>query len=43
MKNESVEVIEVVEQQVKEKSREEEYQVETSPPKTIFKDPCINQ
>ena len=61
MKNESVEVIEVVNQQseefpssfektleketneVKEKSRKEECQVETSPPKTTFEDSCINQ
>ena len=42
MKNENVEVIEVVEQQVEEKSREE-CQVETSPPKTTFEDSCINQ
>ena len=39
-KNESVEV---VEQQVEVKSKEEECQVETLPPKTTFEDLCINQ
>ena len=43
MKNDSVEIIEVVEQQDEEKSNEEECQDETSPPKTTFEDPCINQ
>ena len=33
----------MVEQQVEEKSREEECQVETLPPKTTLKDMCINQ
>ena len=41
--NESIEIIEVIEQQVEKKSREEECQLETSPPKTTFEDPCINQ
>ena len=36
-KNESVTIIEVVEQKVEVKSKGDEYQVETSPPKTIFK------
>ena len=42
-KNESVEVMKVVEQQVEVKSKEEECQDKISPPKTTFEDSYINQ